>query len=158
MQHSNYAMCQIVFPPQNWHTLVLCVQWTERHKTKQPEGRFWLPTTERRQKVYFEDKGPLWALSHVICCGSVGVWLCVRGRCVVVRSVVARCGQSVRLCCRGGHITPASPELCSSSKLKYRSNYEPTEGKCYFIHEIVNIIVLEYLTVKVYLQIPDTCS
>ncbi len=76
----------------------------------------------------------------------------------MVRSVVARCGQSVRLCCREGHITPASPELCSSSKLKYRSNYEPTptEGKCYFNHEIVNIIVLKYLTVKVYLQ--DTCS
>ncbi len=85
----------------------------------------------------FEDKGLLWELNRVFYCGSVGVWLCVRGRCVVVRSDVARCGQSLRLCFSGGHITPASRELCSSSKLKYRSNNETTEGKCNFNHEIL---------------------
>lgn len=91
-------------------------------------------------------------------CGSVGVWLCVRGRCVVVRSAVARCGQSVRLCCSGGHITLASPELYFSSKLKYRSDYEPTKGKWTFNREILKIIRHKYFIMKVHVQIQYTCT
>lgn len=121
---------------------------------KESQEMFWLPKTEseeRRQKVYLEDKGPLWTSSGVCCCGSVGGWLCVRGRCVV-----ARCGQSVRLCCSGGHITPASPELCCSSKLKYRSNYEPTEGKSSF--NLQQVPDYESLSTDTgYLFIPVAC-